>query len=179
MLTIRLNNGVAYRTAMGHTTRVKKPQMLDDPTYIASARQRLLAKTVQTDEGHWLWTGSKGGLRRNGKRYEYGQLRLGGSCIPAHRAAWLIFRGKLAPGHEVDHLCKVRLCVNPDHLEPKTHAENKAADRRTHCIHGHPMEGYNVLYLGRKRPSRICRTCYTAYQRTYQARWRLRQKERA
>lgn len=72
------------------------------------------------DRGHetpcWIWTGQ---LNDRG----YG-LATGGQSRLAHRALWIKLRGPVPRGLELDHLCRVRACVNPEHLEPVTHAEN-------------------------------------------------------
>lgn len=65
----------------------------------------------------WLWTGCFGG---NG----YGAFAMEEKTYSAHHAAWLLYRGKIEPGLEVDHLCRQKACVNPNHLEPVTHKEN-------------------------------------------------------
>lgn len=65
----------------------------------------------------WLWTAS---LSTNG----YGQFTPYGRTVPAHRFSYETFVGPIPPRLEIDHLCGVRRCVNPDHLEPVTHHEN-------------------------------------------------------
>lgn len=69
----------------------------------------------------WLWTGSK---NQNG----YGRFQphpgTNRKTSSAHRVAWELLIGPISPGYEVDHLCRIKLCVNPDHLEPVTKAEN-------------------------------------------------------
>jgi hypothetical protein len=66
----------------------------------------------------------------------------------AHIAAWELANGPVPDGLELDHLCRVRSCINVDHLEPVTHEENvrrgdhltwrlKRRVRRTHCRNGH------------------------------------------
>jgi len=101
----------------------------------------------------WLWLGatSRG----------YGQVRLKGESHPAHRISY----GKVPSGLTLDHLCRVRNCVNPSHLEPVTCRENilrgyspcaKHA-MKTRCSNGHEFSKENTLVLhGRHRQCRIC-----------------------
>jgi len=68
----------------------------------------------------WLWTGR---IERNG----YTQFRVGGKAgkdVSSHRWIYEQTEGPIPDGLEIDHLCFVRHCVNPKHLEPVTHAEN-------------------------------------------------------
>lgn len=66
----------------------------------------------------WLWTGT---IALNG----YGLIyRQGGPLVGAHRLAYEVHVGPIPKGYELDHLCRVRRCVNPAHLEPVTHSEN-------------------------------------------------------
>ena len=79
-----------------------------------------------------------------------------GQKVPAHRVAWELLRGPIPEGLQIDHLCRNRRCVNPDHLEPVTQHENimrgegLSAKRavQTHCKHGHNMEGCRVTKDG-------------------------------
>ena len=70
-----------------------------------------------TESGCWLWLGE---LNRNG----YGRLSVGGRRAMAHRLAYELLVGPIAPGLVLDHLCRVRCCCNPAHLEPVTVREN-------------------------------------------------------
>jgi HNH endonuclease len=72
--------------------------------------------TVDPIKGCWLWMAYIDG---DG----YGKFRLG-KTITAHRAAWLLFRGPIPEGLEPDHLCLIKRCANPDHLELVTHQVN-------------------------------------------------------
>lgn len=72
---------------------------------------------------------------------------------------------------ELDHLCRNRLCVRPDHLELVTHAENMHRAIRLECINGHPMEGDNVRIS--VRGSQICRTCTRIQTARFKAKKRI------
>ena len=72
---------------------------------------------VQKTDTCWLWTGTVSLLG-------YGMFHAGGLHFGAHRLA-LLLAGTLIPdGYEVDHLCQVKHCVRPDHLDAVTHSEN-------------------------------------------------------
>jgi len=108
------------------------------------------------------WLGS---LTKDG----YGQfLADGRRSVSAHKAAYELVYGPVPDGLELDHLCRVRCCINPEHLEPVTHAENirrgeyrkgwdKRMARKTLCINGHPYTGDNVVVVSGQRKCVICR----------------------
>lgn len=115
----------------------------------------------------WTWTASKS----NG----YGYF-----CPPGSRQAmgahlWLYRElvGPVAPGHELDHLCRNRACVNPDHLEPVTKRENGLRGyspaainaRKTRCPKGHEYTDANTKRG--VRGARVCRTCWNAWRREH------------
>lgn len=86
----------------------------------------------------------------------------------AHRASYTMHVGEIPEGLTIDHLCRVRSCVRPEHLEPVTLIENlrraevwarRAAQQRalTHCPSGHPYEGANLRIT--KDGTRSCRAC--------------------
>lgn len=83
-----------------------------------------LTRHIQTDDetGCWLWTGSK-----NNKGYA--QLGDNGRTRSAHRVSYELFKGEIPAGLQLDHLCMVRHCVNPEHLEAVTQSVNM---RRSH-----------------------------------------------
>lgn len=84
----------------------------DDPT-----GARRLADNVLLDGECLRWKGSRnwGG---------YGQISVGGRQQRVHRVAYELAKGPIPEGLEIDHLCRVRDCINPDHLEAVTHQEN-------------------------------------------------------
>jgi hypothetical protein len=79
--------------------------------------------------------------------------------LPAHREVWKILVGPIAVGMELDHLCLVRACVNPDHLEEVTPEENRRRKyaQMTHCKNSHEFTEENTR-IDPKR-GRICRAC--------------------
>lgn len=85
----------------------------------------------------------------------------------AHRVSWRIKHGRW-PTLYLDHLCRVRECVNPEHLEEVTHAENVRRSplvNKTHCPRGHeytPENSYFIPSTGGK----MCRTCERARSKT-------------
>jgi HNH endonuclease len=109
-------------------TNESTPALL--PLYDKETVRRFEAKFRANEKGCWVWgAGGSGHIDKDG----YGQFKLSGHVERAHRASWLIYRGPIDPGHDIDHRCdKVeggperpnRACVNPDHLEVVLHAEN-------------------------------------------------------
>lgn len=115
---------------------------------------------VDITPGCWLWKAS---------RYStgYGCLMNKGGSWLAHRISYELNVGPIPEGLELDHLCRVRGCVNPAHLEPVTHRENGLRGvgqgalnaRKTDCKRGHPLSGDN-LYM--QNGTRQCVTCRRA-----------------
>lgn len=101
----------------------------------STAIERLLDLSIpEPNSGCWIWMGQ---LNEKG----YGRIRHLGRTRFAHRVSFELFTGRTAEDH-LDHLCRVRCCINPEHLEPVTPRENAirgslARGRPTHCKRGH------------------------------------------
>lgn len=110
----------------------------------------------------WLWTAS---LNRG-----YGQMASGvpgNGPILAHRFAYEMLRGPIPPGRQIDHLCRNRACVNPDHLQPVTQQMNMRRGLQSRlmngmdnkCVNGHEYTPENT-YRNPNNPLDVrCREC--------------------
>lgn len=116
-----------------------------------------------------IWVAPNGCWEWTGKRDRDGYVKLNRGL--GHRVVYQDLVGPIPPGLTLDHLCRVRHCVNPDHMEPVTIKVNTLRGRtiqaanaqRTHCNHGHPFDAANT---GRTRQGwRICRACNRERQR--------------
>lgn len=138
---------------------------------VTAVRDRFWSKVEKTPTC-WLWTAAK-------TRTGYGRFQFEGKARLAHRMAYELIRGPIPSGLTLDHLCRVRSCVNPAHLEAVPLRVNLlrgmsfVADnaRKTTCPKGHPYEGAN-LYERSSRRNRRCRACGREWMRDDRARRR-------
>lgn len=109
----------------------------------------------------WIWTGAMYRKGYGAFMYRKGVVNM------AHRWSYEHFVGPIPEGLHIDHLCRVRCCVNPAHLEPVTHFENHQRGTfatATHCRNGHEYTPDNI-YIRPSRPThRACRACQRATQ---------------
>lgn len=116
----------------------------------------------------WLGACTKG---HTGKwhRKEYGKFKLPGGKhgknVSAHRFAYEAMFGPIPSGMELDHLCRVTLCVNPTHLEVVSRYENNRRSmspsalnmQKVQCQRGHLLAGENLYVNGNRRTCKLCR----------------------
>lgn len=124
---------------------------------------RIRRNIVVDDAGCWIWIGHVG---PNG----YGRMQVpraegGWKTGSAHRTSYQTFVGPIPAGMELDHLCKVKRCVNPQHLEPvDRRLNNERSDspsainaRKSECVNGHPFSEANTYVNEGGRHCRACR----------------------
>lgn len=158
--------GTATARCTGGCTRWWRPTMPDPDPELADALERFVEKAQLPDGvppwtlwwSCWHWTGG-----RNGDGY--GGFQFDGRKQNAHRAGFMIRYGPVPDDMVLDHLCRVRTCVNPLHLEVVTQRTNilrstgpaAVAALQQECIYGHPFSAENTRW--RPDGSRMCRTC--------------------
>lgn len=122
----------------------------------------------EPNTGCWLWALSIGG---NG----YARIWFKARYQQASRVAFEAFIAPIPSGKELDHLCRVRSCINPAHLEPVSGRENLMRGngwgaknaRKTCCLRGHQFTTENTF---RRKLGRECRECRRlSWQRTTKA----------
>lgn len=131
---------------------------------MSTVQEYILASVrVDPESDCWLWLGA---LDRKG----YGHSSLMLPTRIAHRVSYEAFVGTIPDGLQLDHLCRVRRCVNPAHLDPVTLRENlrRGAESRTACRKGHPYAVFGVYQ--RPEGGRACVQCRREAVQRYRAR---------
>ncbi len=111
--------------------------------------------SVDTLMGCWLWNGR---LNRNG----YGRIKVDGREVAAHRFVYQCYVDHVPKSRKLDHECRNRACVNPDHMTPRTNRDNTLRGigptaknaAKTECIRGHALPP-------KKNGRRTCVECQT------------------
>lgn len=112
----------------------------------------------EPNTGCWLWGGAISGRPGN----QYGHVRWAGKVSRIHRVVYEMLIGPIPEGLDIDHLCRVGICCNPQHLEPVTTKINYARGvghpnrYKTHCKQGHEFTPENTYTFRRMRHCRIC-----------------------
>lgn len=139
------------------------------PETLLSDRERVDAFFApEPNTGCWLWHGM---VNARG----YGCIAHKERMYRAHRVLYEREVGPIPSGLTLDHLCQNKQCVNPEHLEPVTAAENhrRGFARRTHCKAGHPWVPENI-YTAPGRGDRQCKVCMTIRNRARPERRQMR-----
>lgn len=135
--------------------------------------ERLLSR-LQRNKDCWDWTGA---VTNGGYGQITGYVNNIKKNLITHRVVYEYFNGSIPKGLTIDHLCRNRLCQNPDHLEAVTQKVNTARGisvtaintSKTHCTNGHPYYGANLL-MDKKRNIRMCKAC----RKEVHYNWRLK-----
>lgn len=137
---------------------------------------RFMDKVEKLENGCWQWTAGKDYLG-------YGRFQIASyKNVVAHRVSYERFVGPIPEGLELDHLCRNRGCVNPEHLEPVDHRTNvlrgtslvAVGALRSTCARGHELTPENTYASTPRR--RQCKAC--ARERAMRTHERIRSKKR-
>lgn len=112
-----------------------------------------------------IWTGQR-------NEWGYGVIWYNGGMKKVHRVAWELAYGPIPDGKQIDHLCRNRVCIYPEHMEIVTNKVNVLRGvgvtarnaRKTRCCRGHDLAGDNVR-IRRDGKGRECRACNKEWSR--------------
>ena len=139
---------------------------MPEPLYIT----RMMEKVLSVGD-HWLffgaWSGGYGMIRHSHKKRSY----------LAHRASNEYFRAALSDSEVLDHMCRIRCCINPDHLDVVTSEINTmrrgGLSDEFRCVRGHTKAPENIATYIRSNGSEraVCKPCRSEYGKEYRARF--------
>jgi hypothetical protein len=141
--------------------------------------ERFWAKTISGENGCIVW---KGSISTSG----YGRITLNGKPKQAHRFSFEQANGPIPEGLQIDHVCRNRACVNPDHLRLVTSKQNTLANsnspsainaRKSHCPRGHIFTPENTS-IPKSNPHRRCKACDRERSRRTYKKMKLRHANR-
>jgi hypothetical protein len=137
--------------------------------------QRVFEKVfIDFATGCWIWTAAR-------REYGYGVVHYRRKVWRAHALMFKLYGGVVPEGLVLDHLCRVTSCVNPEHLEPVTPAENTQRmfaaighynDKKENCLRGHEFAPATLTPQGHRK--RRCPTCARDHYQAYVARQKAR-----
>lgn len=131
----------------------------------SSDEARFWAKVDKT--GHcWIWQAAPSSSG-------YGTFKVHGRTEQAHRFAYELLVDQIPFGLTIDHICRVRMCVNPDHMEVVTLRENLMRGNSPSSVHARKETCPNGHLYNRTDPNsgaRLCQPCRTEYMRSYRTR---------
>ena len=140
---------------------------------IQAIKERYIPEPIS---GCWIWLGipDKDG---------YGRFRIRKSQMPAHRVVYEFMKSPIPVGLTLDHKCRNKICVNPNHLEPVTNKINilrgvgAAAinSRKTQCLNKHRLSSDNLVKSYLNKGQRVCAICFKEYCRI----WKERNREKS
>ena len=132
-------------------------------------KARFMARVEIRENGCWYWLGA---INKTG----YGVSSIDGQKTLAHRAFWIFENGQVPEGMDLDHLCRNRACINPEHLEVVTRSVNlRRGFEARGCRNGHKFnnEDFSIVHRSDGTTERRCKVCHRANNKRVKARKRI------